>query len=247
MVGYLRVSLCLVFILASSAVSASDFSVGGAVAVGDFGYRKASAKILPVPLVNYEYGDFYLHTLNTGYYLLRDDVNDVALTAGLGALSFNPSDSDDVRMKKLDKRKNAVMAGILINNRFHWGAFRTSVGQDVSGNSRGIVADTAYLYPVRTGKLTVTPGVGVSWSNGKFNQYYYGVSSDEARRSGLAQYAPGDSLAFYMELSAFYQVNRNWYLTSSIKVTELNGAVAESDIIAGGISTQLMAGFGYRF
>lgn len=244
---YLRLKSGLFFILASSAASASDFSAGGAVVAGDFGYRETRAKILPVPLVNYEYGDFYLHTLNAGYYLSRDDENDVALTAGLGAISFNPSDSDDVRMKKLDKRKNAVMAGILLNNRFHWGALRTSLSQDVSGNSSGTVADTAYLYPVRTGKLTVTPGFGVNWSNDKFNRYYYGVSSAESRRSGLTQYSPGDSLAFYMEISTVYQVDKSWYLTSSIKVTELNDAVAKSDMTVGGMSAQLMAGFGYRF
>ncbi|EAW1288402.1 MipA/OmpV family protein [Salmonella enterica subsp. enterica] len=247
MVKYAHPLLLFVLISLSSTVEASEFSVGGAVAAGNFGYKETNAKILPFPLVNYEYGDFYVHALNAGYYVFRDGENDVALTIGPGALSYEPSDSNNDRMRKLNKRKISVMSGIMMNNRFRWGTFRTSVSSDVSDNSRGTVVDAAYLYPIRSGKVIVTPGFGVNWSDSQFNRYYYGISPSEARRSGMAQYTPGEALTFYMEMSAFYQVNKSWFLMSSIRVTDLNSTVTESDMVSGGISTQFIAGFGYAF
>lgn len=236
-----------IFFSLSSAAEASGFSVGGAVAAGDFGYKKTDAKILPFPLVNYEYGDFYFHALNAGYYFFRDSKNDVAFNIGPGALSYEPSDSNDDRMRKLNKRKISVMSGIMMNNRFRWGTFRTSVSSDVSDNSRGTVVDAAYLYPIRSGKVIVTPGFGVNWSDSQLNQYYYGISPSEARRSGMAKYEPDDAMTCYMEMSALYQVNKSWSLMSSIKVTELSSTVTESNMVRGGLSTQFVAGFGYAF
>lgn len=242
-----RLMSFLILISLSSAAEASDISVGGAVAAGDFGYRKTDVKILPFPLINYEHGDFYLRALNAGYYMFRDSENDMAFNIGPGALSYEPSASDDARMRRLNKRKVSIMSGITMNNRFRWGAFRTSVSSDVSDNSRGTVVDTAYLYPIRSGKLAVIPGFGVNWSDSQFNRYYYGISSSEARRSGMGKYAPDGAMTFYMEMTAFYQVNKSWSLMSSIKVTELNSTVTESNMVSGGISTQFVTGFGYVF
>lgn len=233
--------------LTSFAVQASNFSAGGALAVSDPGYRNMRTEGLPVPLINYEYGDFYIHSLNAGYYLFRDSENDLSLTTGPGTLRYTPSDSDDSRMKQLDKRRLSVMSGITMNNRFSLGTLRSSATTDISGNSGGTTAELAWLYPLRSGNLVLTPGFGVNWHDSQYNRYYYGISASEARRSGMKQYSPGDSLAFSMELSAYYQVNKSWYLTSSVKATELGGTIRESDMVGSGVSTLFVAGAGYNF
>ncbi|MGA4622189.1 MipA/OmpV family protein [Citrobacter meridianamericanus] len=244
---YSNLMVCMLPLLLTPTVNAAGLSAGGALAAIDSGYRKTGTEVLPVPLINYEYGDFYIRSLNAGYYLFRDSENDLSLTTGPGTLHYTPSDSDDSRMKQLDKRRLSVMSGITMNNRFSLGTLRSSVTTDISGNSGGTTAELAWLYPLRSGNLVLTPGFGVNWHDSQYNQYYYGISASEARRSGMKQYAPGDSLAFSMELSAYYQVNKSWYLTSSVKATELGGTIRESDMVGSGVSTLFVAGAGYNF
>lgn len=244
---YSNLMVCTLSLLLTPTVNAAGLSAGGALAAIDSGYRKTGTEVLPVPLINYEYGDFYIRSLNAGYYLFRGRENDLSLTTGPGTLRYTPSDSDDSRMKQLDKRRLSVMSGITMNNRFSLGTLRTSVTTDISGNSGGTMAEMAWLYPLRSGNLVLTPGFGLNWNDSQNNRYYYGISSSEARRSDMKQYAPGDSLAFSMELSAFYQVNKNWYLTSSIKATELGSTIRESDMVGSGVATLFVAGAGYNF
>ncbi|MEY8581583.1 MipA/OmpV family protein [Enterobacter roggenkampii] len=244
---YLYLKTCLLPLLLPLTVNAADLSAGGALAVVDPAYRKTGTEILTVPLVNYEYGNFYLRSLNVGYYLFRDGENDLALNAGVGTLRFSPSDSDDSNMKTLDKRRLSVMSGITMNNRFRQGTLRTSVMTDISGNSGGTMADMTWLYPLHSGNLVVTPGFGLNWNDSQYNRYYYGITSSESRRSGMKQYSPGDSVTFSMELSVFYQVNKNWYLTSSVKATELSGTIRQSDMVGSGVATLFVAGAGYHF
>lgn len=113
--------------------------------------------------------------------------------------------------------------------------------------SGGTMVDMTWLHPLRSGNLVVMLGFGLDWNDSQYNRYYYGINSSEARRSGMKQYSPGDSLAFNMQLSTCYQVNKNWYLTSSVKATELSGAIRHSDRAGNGVSTLFVADAGYNF
>ena len=59
------------------------------------------------------------------------------------------------------------------------------------------------------GKLTLTPAIGVLDDDENFNEYYYGISGNESRRSGLSSYSPGDSWTPYVGLSAKYALTSN--------------------------------------
>ena len=56
---------------------------------------------------------------------------------------------------------------------------------DTLNNSNGLVGDVTYLYKFNLDALTLVPGVGVMWNSKNQNKYYYGVSANESRRSGL--------------------------------------------------------------
>ena len=65
------------------------------------------------------------------------------------------------------------------------------------------------------GKLTLTPSIGVLYYDENFNEYYYGISGNESRRSGLSSYSPGDSWTPYVGLSAKYALTSNLTLLAS--------------------------------
>lgn len=103
---------------------------------------------------------------------------------------FKPGDSDSEQMRRLDKRKSTVMAGLSYVHNTPYGFLRTTIAGDTLDNSNGINWDLARLYRYTNGNLTLTPGIGVEWNSDNQNEYYYGVSRHESRRSGMRSYDP---------------------------------------------------------
>ncbi len=101
---------------------------------------------------------------------------------------FKPGDSDSEQMRRLDKRKSTVMAGLSYVHNTPYGFLRTTIAGDTLDNSNGINWDLARLYRYTNGNLTLTPGIGVEWNSDNQNEYYYGVSRHESRRSGMRSY-----------------------------------------------------------
>jgi len=240
-------SVVISALLFSTAAMASETSLGLGAAFNDFGYRDAGNKTLPVPLINYENGDFYLHSLTAGYYLFRDGNDSLAVDVRWSPLSFDPDDSDHRAFQSLDKRRSTAMAGLVWTHHSQWGNIRASLDGDILDESNGVVGDLAYLYPIHSGNWTVVPGFGVMWNSSQQNKYYYGISGQEAARSGLNAYTPDDSWNPYMEVSVNYNFNEQWYAMASLRAASLSNEISRSDMVDNDMSSQIVAGIGYRF
>jgi outer membrane protein len=84
----------------------------------------------------------------------------------------------------------------------------------VLDNSNGVTWDLAWLYRYTNGGLTLTPGIGVEWNSDNQNEYYYGVSRAESRRSGLNSYDPDNGWSPYLELTASYRLTTTGAFTA---------------------------------
>ena len=54
-------------------------------------------------VIDYEGDDFYFRTLTAGYYLWKDQENQLSIMGYYTPWGYRPGDSDDDRMKRLDK------------------------------------------------------------------------------------------------------------------------------------------------
>lgn len=226
---------------------AGTWTLGGSVLMAPSLYLGDDDKIYPVPLVNYEGEDFYFRTLSVGYYLWKDPKNQLSLNAFYLPLSFKPSDSDDAKMKLLDKRHSGVMGGASFTHRDSWGHVRLSLSGDLINNSNGFVGDMAYLYPIQVGTWTFNPGIGLSWNSGNFNDYYYGVNDIESKRSKIEGYSAGSSWNPYVELSTNYQISQQWNAFFTAKYIHLASEVKDSPIVDKSYDGLLWTGVTYTF
>ncbi len=64
---------------------------------------------------------------------------------------FKPGDSDDHQLRRLDRRKSTMMAGVSYAHHTQYGFLRTSLAGDTLDNSNGIVWDLAWLYRYTNG------------------------------------------------------------------------------------------------
>lgn len=233
--------------LLSQSAHAGSLSLGAAAIANTSAYRGYDATVYPIPVIDYEGDNFYFHSLIAGYYLWKDPQNRLSVVAGYNPFGFTPSDSDNDQMKRLNKRRGTLMAGLSYSHDAEWGTLRTILTGDTLDNSNGIVGDVAYLYAFKGDKWTVVPGVGVMWNSANQNKYNYGISSSESRRSGLDAYKPGDSVNPYVEVSARYSFAPQWQAFFTGRYIRLADEVKDSPMVDKSYTGVLMTGVSYSF
>lgn len=237
----------LTAITATSALADNKFSVGAGVGVLETPYKDYDRKVVPVPVITYEGDDFWFRGLGGGYYLWNDESDKLSVTAYYSPFEFKPKDSDNWQLRQLDKRKATLMAGLSYVHNTQYGFLRTSLAGDTLDNSNGISWDLAWLYRYTNGGLTLTPGIGVEWSSENMNEYYYGISGKESRRSGLDRYDPDSDWSPYLELSASYKLSDDWSVYGVGRYTHLSSEVKDSPMVDKSWTGALSAGVTYSF
>ncbi|WP_313344687.1 MipA/OmpV family protein [Stenotrophomonas sp.] len=208
-------------------------SVGLAVAAQKSPYAGYDTDVLPVPVINYEGRKFHFRGGSVGYTLFNTDRTEVSLLASPYFMRFKHKDTDDVQLRQLSNRSLSAMAGVAVRHTAPWGVLQGNVQAEVSGHGGGLAADAKYAYPIPTGRVTLIPGVGANYASSSLNDYYFGVSTEEAQRSGLARYRAGSGVAPYMDLTAFMPLGPHWTATASLRRTLLSDAVKDSPMTVG--------------
>lgn len=230
-----------------SLAQANPLTLGASVIYSQSPYKGGDGRFYPVPVVNYEGDSFYVRSLTAGYYLWKDQQNQLSLTVLGSPQNFDPDDTDDRQLKTLDKRRMTLMGGVAYRHTADWGIVRTVLAADMLDNSNGYQWDLTYLYKFDMGKFSVTPGIGALYSSDNQNDYYYGVSSGESRRSGLNRYEADASWNPYLEVTANYAINQNWNASVSGRYIRLSDEVKDSPMVDRSSQVALWTGISYTF
>lgn len=239
--------LAALMAMLSQTAHADTFSVGAGALAATSPYRGYDTKFYPLPVINYDSDRFYVHTLVAGYNLWKDQQNQLSVIVGYNPFSFRPGHSDNQQLKRLKKRHGTMMAGVAYSYTADWGTIRSSLTGDTLDNSNGVVGDVAYLYGIKGDNWAVVPGVGVTWNSAKENNYYYGVSGRESRRSGLDTYHPDDSFNPYVEVTAKYSFAPRWQAFVSGRYTHLTNQTKDSPMVNKSYIGVLTTGVTYSF
>jgi outer membrane protein len=240
-------SLSLVSLYSINSANADTWGLGAGISAERNPYRETDANIMPFPFISYESDTFYIRGLGAGYHLWKGDNDTLSVNLQYSPMHFTPDDSDNAQMKHLDKRRSTLLAGLGYTYRDDWGMLRTQLSADVLDNSDGFIGDLAYLYAFNVDAWRITPGVGLRWHSGDHNDYYYGISGNESRRSGLDAYDPGSSWSPYFELSTNYQINQNWNVFLNGNYVLLSSTVKDSPMVSRSYTLGTTLGVIYRF
>ena len=224
-----------------------QWSLGAAAAIGTSEYKGMDVQVLPFPLIKYEGERFFLRGLTGGLHLYKDDMQELSLQLSYLPQSFDASKSDHYSMRQLDDRYSTAMGGAGYRIKTPVGTGRANISGDLLGNNQGFLGDLAYLYNFDLAPVQITPGAGVMWASSSYNDYYYGVSGKESRKSGLHEYEAEDGWSPYVELSADCSLDENWHLFLNSRVTFLNGEVTDSPMVNEKSTTNMTTGVRYDF
>ncbi len=246
-----KLKLLALGILAATSVGTANaenqWSLGAGVGVLNSPYKDYDRDVYPVPVITYEGDNFWFRGLGGGYYLWNDTADKLSIMAYYDPMHFKPGDSDDWRLKQLDKRKSSLMAGLSYVHNTQYGFLRTSLAGDTLDNSNGYIWDLAWLYRYTNGGLTLTPGIGVDYSSENYNDYYYGVSRRESNRSGLDRYSADDGWNPYLELSASYKFANDWNVYGTGRYSRLSDEIKDSPMVDKSWAGAFSVGVTYSF
>jgi outer membrane protein len=232
---------------AQDAAPTANWAIGAAAVSSASPYRSYNQTVWPIPVVNYDGSDFYLTGLDGGFYLSKQSDYDLSIDASIATNYFDPSDTSNPQLKKLKTRDPSLMTGVRYRHRADWGQVQVNISQDVAGNSKGQIAQVEYAYPMVRGALTLIPSVGDSWASSTFSDYYFGVSSSDAARSGLSYYHPDASWSPYVKLIASYRISTNWSAFAQVRYTHLSNAISDSPMVDTHGLTTYLVGVLYHF
>lgn len=239
--------LLLAITIPTSAFS-SSFSLGVQTELESQAYKAKRTHFYAIPYVGYDNDVWYVDGIETGFYLLKDAENELKLKAYYYYEdAYRPEDGHGEAMKRLNKRRATVMSGISYQRITPWGALFTQVAADTLNNSKGVVATAAYIGELNVNSVMLYGEIGTDWSNAQQTRYYYGISQEEADRSGLNEYRPHQSLTPFIMLAAEYKFTQYWEGYIESRYNFLSKTVRHSPMVDRDGTYNFVIGLNYNF
>lgn len=221
----------------------AELSVGVNFSFDFQSYKGKQIETSVLPTAFYDGELFYAEGDQAGLNVYRDAQNKLRLYAYYDGTMYHPSGS----LSQLDERKWSVLVGTSYMYTSNYGAFKFSAAQDILSRSRGAIANVSYLAAWETGPWTLYPEFGLQWNSSKYNQYYFGVSSDESKRSGVERYQLGSGVYPYASLAIDYELNKYWNIYTTYKVNFLSNDQYQSPMSKKHIEFEPGFGVNYTF
>ena len=150
-------------------------------------------------------------------------------------VSFKPPDRD-----------YAVELGLEVLAGGNWGELQFNTFHDVSGTHEGFEIYADYAYGWRRQRLYIEPSIGFSYKSADLNNYYWGVTAEEAGIVAFP-YEADAGMNWHTRFMVGYQIDKRWALSLVAEYERLNDEAAGSPIVEEDDVLGWFAGLVYRF
>jgi outer membrane scaffolding protein for murein synthesis (MipA/OmpV family) len=206
----------------------------------------SSLNVIPLPVLQVSYEDkAYIAGTRSGAWAF--DTEDKSLRIGLYAEPrFGYSGSDSTITRGMTTRDFAIDFGPTVRWTTEAGVVNLDYGFDVTGKSKGQVAQLQFVRPlVRQPGLVLNASVQAIWQSDKMNNYYWGVDSTETA-PGRSAFSARSGTAFGAGLLGLYAFNYTGAMFFGATLTRLSGAQYDSPIAERNYVPTLYLGYGWR-
>lgn len=206
-------------------------SIGLGFGVSDTPYKSYDTQWMPLPIISYEGLYAYIRGMKAGVKIINFSHVEFSAFVGYNPTSFDASDTSNRKLRKLDDRHSSAEAGLEARVLTPIGMLFANAAGDIAGNSDGFQGRAGYSNSWEFGRLEVAPTAGLAWSSSDYNDYYYGVSGSEARKSGLKAYDAGAGVSPFVGAHLSYDITDNWGIFCNGEVTFLNSEIKDSPMV----------------
>lgn len=208
-------------------------------------YKQEDSNVMPLPMLDVKYGNFYIEGLNLGYTAYRNDL--LAMSIFLDPLAGFPIDGGDMKRgyREIEDRETQAMLGVKADFKIdRWGGRGTAAFQ--AGEHGSQAKFSIYrVFPIE--KFTVIPSVFVNYFSSDFSDYYFGVSHSELRGNYNLDksYDADGAFSVGMRVTGSYALNENLSLLLFLGIEKMSDEIKDSPLVEN--STLFMAGAGAKY
>lgn len=227
-----RLALLSIPVMASwaTAAQAQDhvvLGIGAAAAPVRQGAR--DYRVIPIPAIDIKKGWFFAGLRNG---IGIEPIDTGIVTIGVSAVFVQGYRSRDVP-QGIAKLSDGVGARLFANVRA--GGFVATLGavKVLSGGTEGFVADASLSRPIPiSSRFTLTPTIGTTWADRKYNDGYFGITAAESLASGLPQFTADAGFKDVTgALTASYRLTGRFTLSATGSVSSLLSEVKDSPLV----------------
>lgn len=142
---------------------------------------------------------------------------------GFGPLQLGPvltlsgrrSESDNPILAGLGDIKRGPEVGIFLRSTWEdLVTLRLRMRQGIMRGHQGMLIDlwaNSVVYRTKSNLLSIYTGTGITWTNGRYERAFFGISPEQALKSGLPEYRPGSSFRdVALVLGARRDIGHDW-------------------------------------
>ncbi len=154
--------------------------------------------------------------------------------------------SDAPILNGMDKRNSSFWLGGVALWRNPYADLSLEWLADASGNSRGQTLKLRAEHRFNTGRLTLTPYLGVNWMNSNYVDYYFGVRQDEVT-SQRAFYQGSSTANLVGGLRTDLHMTESQSLFMDLRLTRYGSGITDSPLVDRNHAAAVRVGYLYRF
>lgn len=218
-------------------------SLGAAGVFKNSIYRNGQNLFMPFPIINANYGDFYIKSPEAGYNF--EIFNNIYLSPIVTYKFDGYKVSSSSYMNGMANRNNSFYAGGRIAYSSGANTIYVNALQDIANNSNGAVATIGYDYFYINLPFIVSPSIKYTFQNAMYSNYYYGVNTNETTPT-RSYYSPGNTSFGSVNLYTSMMVTNKISIFSNIGVSLYDRQITNSPIVDKPSSLFLMMGATYK-
>lgn len=235
------------------AAPASSWALGVAAISQKKAYTGMDRDNMALPFIQYENRFVSIIGPQIGFKLLSLDLAptqtlDFDLVAKYDGSGYEDDDIRDTPiLNGMHERKSGFWAGARVEWETDWVTVSADALADASGNSKGRQFNLGVEKTWHIGeRWMITPRVVANWRDKKYNDYYYGVRSGEAR-AGRAAYLGKSGVNAEVGVRTMYQFDERHSAFVDLEFTRVSNAVKDSPLVDRSTENRVFLGYLYRF
>lgn len=224
----------LAMVLSTVVLAENRYGIGAGIGVSNSIYKGAEDKAYPVPLLDVNYGNFYIKGITPGYFFFKGE--DLSLSVFVDPMAGFPIKAKDMGhgYTNIDDRDFQAMIGLRTDLNTGIAGIRT--GASVQFGEHGSEAKLSAFRPYHiNNKFTLVPGIHIKGFSGDYTNYYFGITSDEVHRSSTdkltKEYKADTAYSFGANLSAEYKYNEKVSFIGILGVEKFSSEITDSPIV----------------
>ncbi|MBS3018525.1 hypothetical protein DJFAAGMI_01257 [Comamonas sp. PE63] len=230
--------------------NASEGGVAGLAVISGHRYQGSDeSRIRVLPSIEYQWSNGFFAGVMSGVGYNASRNPDVAYGARITA-DFGRKERRSAALRGLGDIDPRPEIGAFFNTNLTSSLTLNASMRYGSGNERdGLLVDLGAGWNQRISPtLQVAATVAATWSNNRYAQDYFGISTEQAQRSGYEEFSAKSGFRdVRLGTSVIYSITPSWRLVGSLTYSELLGDARNSPIVRRKGSFSTVIALGYNF